>query len=57
MVPVTEAKRTREVESFIVKILVQEELRLNVLVLLTRDLMVVRDNNREARDCSYTRHS
>jgi hypothetical protein len=30
MVPVTEAKRTREVESFIVKILVQEELRLNV---------------------------
>jgi hypothetical protein len=52
---VTEAKITRGVESFIVKIVIEEERSLNVFVLLTWSLMgVKKDVMREASDCFYT---
>jgi hypothetical protein len=55
MVPVTEAKITRGVENFIVETVIEEELSLNVLVLLTWSLMgVKKDEIREANDCFYT---
>jgi hypothetical protein len=55
MVPVTEAKTMRGVENFIVETVIEEELSLNVLVLLTWSLMgVKKDEIREASGCFYT---
>jgi hypothetical protein len=57
MVPVTEAKITREVESFIVRNVIEEEGSLRVVVLLAWSLMgVKKDEMREARDCFNTSH-
>jgi hypothetical protein len=57
MVPVAEAKITREVESFIARNVIEEEGSLRVLVLLAWSLMgVKKDDIREARDCSYSSH-